>query len=1328
MKAKRLYIPALAALLATHARAVDVISTWTGLGTNNTWSTAANWNVALTSANNQAVVFTGTTRPTNAINVDRTIKSVSYDANADTPFISRLRNGTADNEIGRVLTFQSDTGISTLSMDVGANAAQQIISGTITSPGTAGRIVLANPLNVVQDSASLLTLADTATVISGGTGASINKSGTGIFVLGGTNTFTDAVYINAGTLRLGSGGALGSNAGGTFVADGATLDVAALKITTVGENVSITGSGVGGVGAFYSSTGNITTANNGVNLILTGNASVGVAGARSGVTGGTISSGGLNYTLTKVGTGQFDTESSAVNVGEIVVNQGIFQTANAATFNSGFPVTVNTGAEFRMFELVTPFPRNLVLNSGSINSTGAVDATGDTISGNVTLNVTGTIKAGGGAGDTLKITGNVGESAPGATLTIAGTQNVSLAGTNTYTGDTTVTSGTLKAAGSFTSNIIVSSGASLDGEGTTTGALTLSDSSNIVFNPTTTGANQYFRAKSVTTGGFIAVRPSVLASGSNIVVLQTATGTLNLDDFYLSFGTVGQLSLGAGGTQLLYTNNGANLEWRSFVDNTWSEFSPENFQNLTISSPVAFSSGDNVDFVNTGVGTISQIGSVTAGVVNFKNTAGNNFVIQPVSTETLTAIALNHSGSGDVTIGSGIAGVTPVVKTSTGKLVLAGANTSTGTITNSAGTLQIGDGVLTNTTLASSAVTNGGTLDIKIGGNGTLNVTTPISGTGNLVLSSTNFTELQGTNTYSGTTTVNSGILRFSKPAALYNGNAANWTPAKITVNSGGSLGILTGPANFSTTDFTTLLTNLVTGPVAGYKAGSAIVVNANADTVIADNIPDSTGTGGGSIGFFKGGTFLVTLTGANTFSGGLSINNGTLIGGDANFGSGPINLGVIGGTASTLSLTGSTDNAINYAATGTGTKVINLSAGVLDATLSGTLTFAADAAPGTEGLSRISSVSGTIRVTGKMTGTGTGGFAKRNTSTVVITNPANDYTGPTNIVDAGTLLVDGKISSTNVYFGPLADGTGTGAANGTLGGKGLIAGNVTTKGASNISPGGTSAGGVNTNTTDTLTIGGTLDLTASAVGAGKLIYQLGTTVASDKLVAGGLTIGSGALGFTDFTFTTSGGFGPGVYTLISSGTAISGTLNPADLTGLVGGISGTLSISGNDVILTVANPSSTPFQSWITTNYPSITSPDNDPGADFDNDQTSNFGEFAFGGAPDSGSSTGPRRFSIENIGGTEYATLTIATRSGTVFSGDAPATGTRDNVNYTVGGSLDLVTYTTSVTEVTPAITTGLPVLGSGPLTDYEYHTFRITAPRGANAQAFLRASAAP
>ena len=59
----------------------------------------------------------------------------------------------------------------------------------------------------------------------------------------------------------------------------------------------------------------------------------------------------------------------------------------------------------------------------------------------------------------------------------------------------------------------------------------------------------------------------------------------------------------------------------------------------------------------------------------------------------------------------------------------------------------------------------------------------------------------------------------------------------------------------------------------------------------------------------------------------------------------------------------------------------------------------------------------------------------------------------------------------------------------------------------------------------------------------GRLIYELGATNASDRIaVAGTLTIGTAALGFSDFVFTNVGGLQSGTYKLITTSVGISGT------------------------------------------------------------------------------------------------------------------------------------------------------------------------------------------
>jgi autotransporter-associated beta strand protein len=161
-----------------------------------------------------------------------------------------------------------------------------------------------------------------------------------------------------------------------------------------------------------------------------------------------------------------------------------------------------------------------------------------------------------------------------------------------------------------------------------------------------------------------------------------------------------------------------------------------------------------------------------------------------------------------------------------------------------------------------------------------------------------------------------------------------------------------------------------------------------------------------------------------------------------------------------------------------------------------------------------------------------------------------NSYNGTTTVA-AGTLLINGDHSAA----------TGAVAVNGTstLGGSGTIGGSVTVALGAKIAPG-TSVG--------TLAIGGGLNISAMADGAGTLNFDLGPIAASDKItVGGGLNIGSGALGFSDFVFSNVGGLQAGTYTLITS-SALTGTLNGADLVGTIGSFDATLQISGNNIVL----------------------------------------------------------------------------------------------------------------------------------------------------------------
>ena len=188
-----------------------------------------------------------------------------------------------------------------------------------------------------------------------------------------------------------------------------------------------------------------------------------------------------------------------------------------------------------------------------------------------------------------------------------------------------------------------------------------------------------------------------------------------------------------------------------------------------------------------------------------------------------------------------------------------------------------------------------------------------------------------------------------------------------------------------------------------------------------------------------------------------------------------------------------------------------------------------------------------------------------------------NSYTGVTKI-SGGTLSLSATsnniASSSSILVGDTAahssatlDVTGvtggfTVASGQTLAGHGTVVGNTTFGSGSILSPG---------NSAGTTTFNGNLTLGSGV----SLVFDLAATGASDKVIVSGgnlLTLNNQSI--SDFTFNLLSGYGVGTYTLIDDSTGtISGGLSttPGSLTENLGGYNATLSLSGNNLLLTVA-------------------------------------------------------------------------------------------------------------------------------------------------------------
>ena len=154
----------------------------------------------------------------------------------------------------------------------------------------------------------------------------------------------------------------------------------------------------------------------------------------------------------------------------------------------------------------------------------------------------------------------------------------------------------------------------------------------------------------------------------------------------------------------------------------------------------------------------------------------------------------------------------------------------------------------------------------------------------------------------------------------------------------------------------------------------------------------------------------------------------------------------------------------------------------------------------------------------------------------------------------------------------------------------------------------------------------------------------------------------------------------------------------------------------------------SNPFDTWAAEKITNINPlADATATGDPDADGVSNLAEFAFNGDPLSGANNGSVNvFTADSndSGSEEELILTIAVRkespAAPAFSG-SPLELNVAGITYTIEGSLDLSTFNSPVSEVSP-ITSGLPDLSANP--DYEYRSFSLGGSNGLAGKGFLRA----
>ena len=312
-----------------------------------------------------------------------------------------------------------------------------------------------------------------------------------------------------------------------------------------------------------------------------------------------------------------------------------------------------------------------------------------------------------------------------------------------------------------------------------------------------TGANTFLAAASSTVGRSLAVNAVIAGgAGKNLVLAgpdTSGTGTVTLGGANTFSGTT-SFSAGATGGARVYLNNRFALQ----------------------NSTVTLSADADLIFDNSVTANAFTFGGLVASSAG---TGSNLALLNDAS----TPIALTVGGNNSSTTYKGVlSGGGSLIKTGSGTLILAGANTYTGTTTVSAGTLQVDGSTASPTTVNSGAT---------LAGDGTVNATVTVGAGGSVTPGASNLTV--SSLTFSGTAIVNVGTLSgyTSVPAIMVN-NALTVSggAGAVTLNlptAPGFNGIFhlvqfgSGPANAN--GFT-----LGTAPTLAWNQTGALQVNGN--------------------------------------------------------------------------------------------------------------------------------------------------------------------------------------------------------------------------------------------------------------------------------------------------------------------------------------------------------------------------------------------------------------------------------------------------------------------------------------------------------------------
>ena len=338
---------------------------------------------------------------------------------------------------------------------------------------------------------------------------------------------------------------------------------------------------------------------------------------------------------------------------------------------------------------------------------------------------------------------------------------------------------------------------------------------------------------------------SLTKNGSGDLILSgtsSFTGTTNINQGAVVLGANQNLGAIAGsgnlslGTYTLTTNASSSTTFSGAISGSGG-LTKNGTGTLTLTGELSYTGNTSINTGTVVIGSPSQLG-------------GGSYSGNIANSGTLI-----YSGTSNQTLSGIISGAGVLTHNASSRLTLTGNNSYSGNTAITNGTLEI----TTNGRLGggnySGNITNSG--QFVLGSNSNQTLSGQISGNGAITKNGTGTLTLNGSNNYSGNTTINAGTVVIGNSTGL--GASGNITFGGGTLQYGSGI----------TTDISTRIKN----------SGSAILIHTNNNDITFAGTLDSSNSGG----LTKNGTGTLTLAGNSNYSGNTTINTGTVLIGHAN-------------------------------------------------------------------------------------------------------------------------------------------------------------------------------------------------------------------------------------------------------------------------------------------------------------------------------------------------------------------------------------------------------------------------------------------------------------